>query len=96
MQCRRCCGRGKEWYDDENYGPCSECKGFGIVHCCEGEIAQSGPDLEPPLKGGKVIREVFIFVKDSPKTGYEMTYHEVAPSPIVAEIAQIILEGFRA
>ena len=92
MQCRKCSGRGKEWYDEENYGPCTECHGFGTVHCCEGEIVAT-PDYEPLLKSKAKI-ETYTIVKDPPNTGYEMTYYNVT-NPLVEIIKNIILEGVR-
>lgn len=39
MLCPVCFGRGW-WYRRI----CPECNGVGIIHCCEGEVAQPPPD----------------------------------------------------
>lgn len=59
MLCGSCHGKGFVWKDGSTQ-PCGECGGSGILHCCEGLVAQpedgadtcSAPSrMEPPDRG---------------------------------------------
>ena len=49
MICPDCCGSGwleaKDGWNGFKHRPCPDCRGCGIVHCCEGEcVDQAGKD----------------------------------------------------
>jgi hypothetical protein len=50
MLCGYCHGRGLVRHDG-GLGPCLECGGFGVLHCCEGLQAQCvGPEVGIPVR----------------------------------------------
>jgi RecJ-like exonuclease len=46
MLCPICYGKGTL----ERAGPCPECGGLGLVHCCEGDAEQAEPEEEDGQK----------------------------------------------
>lgn len=94
MVCKKCNGRGRLWSDDgQQYNMCPECIG-GVSSCCDVDTETTG-FIEPKLKGGKIKVETYEFKKEvSYVTGFEMTYNQVAPSPLVMMVTEMLLNEF--
>jgi hypothetical protein len=94
MQCKQCFGRGLRWTSDEDYGPCPQCHGFGIISCCDTDLPSADDRLiDPPVTRSKVNHEVY-FVPKMLATGYEMPFSAAPPDTLQQEIIDLILKYY--